>query len=169
MHLKSAEYDRVTNVMLIIAGAALVIMMLVVVADVVLRAVFNVPVQGTYDVVSIALLVMVMFGMAPVVARRGEILIDLIDDFLPAWALRLLSLVAALLGVSLFAFCGWSMIGPAMDSWRYGDRSLELGVPQWTLWLAAFLGMVGIFWGYLIQLRTAAEDTNHAPSEEGGL
>ncbi|KJS18024.1 MAG: hypothetical protein VR78_05390 [Hoeflea sp. BRH_c9] len=166
---KSAEYDRVTNAMLAIAGGGLVLMMLVVVADVVLRTVFNTPVRGTYDVVGIALLVMVMFGMAPVVARRGEILIDLIDSFLPSWALRLLSLVAAGLGVSLFIFSGWAMIGPAMDAWRYGDRSLELGVPQWSLWLVAFLGMTGIFWGYLIQLRTSSANTNHAPTEEGGL
>ena len=161
--------DKSTNAMLMIAGAALVVMMLVVVADVVLRAVFNIPVRGTYDLVSIALLIMVMFGMAPVVARRGEILIDLIDDFLPAWALRLLSLAAAGLGIALFAFCAWSMVGPAMDAWRYGDRSLELGVPQWTLWLAAFVGMIGIFWGYLVQLRMAARVANHAPGEEGGL
>jgi len=169
MPQKPAEFDRVTSIMLSIAGGALVIMMLVVVADVVLRAGFNIPVRGTYDVVSIALLVMVMFGMAPVVARRGEILIDLIDDFLPAWALRVLSLIAAMLGVGLFAFCGWSMIGPAMDAWRYGDRSLELGVPQWALWLAAFSGMVGIFWGYLVQLRTSSAGATHAPTEEGGV
>lgn len=161
--------DPLMRAMLWIATVALAVMMLVVVGDVVLRAVFNTPVQGAYDVVAIALLVMVVFGIAPVVAQRGEILIDLVDAVLPAPALRLLALAAAVLGVGLFVFCGWAMVTPALDSWRYGDRSLELGVPQWTLWAAAFTGMVGIFWAYLLQLRAGLRTPPAAPDEEGGL
>ena len=58
--------SRITTVLLWIASAALVIMMLVVVGDVVLRAVFNTPLQGAYDIVSIMLLIMVSFGIGPV-------------------------------------------------------------------------------------------------------
>lgn len=155
-----------------IASGALCVMMLVVVGDVALRALFNTPIQGAYDVVSIALLAMTMFGMAPVVARRGEILIDLIDGLAPPALLRALALVAALIGVFLFAFFGWAMIDPALDAWRWGERSLELGIPKWPLWVMAFLGLVGIFWAYLLQLRAAlraASSSAAAPSEEGAL
>ena len=62
-----------------IAALALVAMMLVVVADVALRFFFNVPVRGSYDLVSLGLLTMVFFGIGPVIARGAEILIDLID------------------------------------------------------------------------------------------
>lgn len=155
--------DPVIRVMLTVASLSLCVMMLVVVGDVVLRVAFNTPLQGAYDVVGIALLVMMTFGIAPVVARRSEILIDLIDAALPAPALRALGIAAALLGIGLFTFCGWAMIGPAMDSWRYGDRSLELGVPKWTMWAATFVGMLGIFWGYLLQLRASLR---HASTDE---
>lgn len=161
--------DRITRAMHGIASGALVVMMLVVVVDVVLRAVFNLPVKGAYDVVSIALLVMTMFGIAPVVAQRGEILIDLIDAVLPAPWLRGLALIAALTGVVLFAFFAWSMIQPAVDAWRWGEYSLELGIPKWPLWGVAFIGLVGIFWAYLLQLRAALSAKTDAPSEEGGL
>lgn len=143
--------------------------MMVVVGDVVLRAVFNIPIQGAYDVVSIALLVMTMFGIAPVVARRGEIAIDLADAILPARALRLLAIVSALTGVFLFAFFGWAMIQPAMDAWRWGERSLELGLPKWPLWVVAFIGLVGIFWAYLLQLRAALREPHDIDDPEGGL
>lgn len=161
--------DPATRAMHWIAGAALVVMMLVVVGDVLLRAVFNTPVRGAYDVVSIALLVMAMFGMAPVIAQRGEIAIDLIDSVLPPIALRVLALLAGLVGVTLFAFFGWSMIQPALDSWRWGEQSLELGVPKWPLWAIAFVGLVGIVWAYLLQLRASLRAAPQAPSEEGGL
>jgi TRAP-type C4-dicarboxylate transport system permease small subunit len=160
--------DRISRAMHVIAGVALVVMMLVVVGDVVLRAAFNIPVRGAYDVVGISLLVMTMFGIVPVVARRGEILIDLIDTVVPPWALRTLALISAATGVVLFAFFGWAMIQPAMDAWSWGERSLELGIPKWPLWAVAFIGLVGIFWAYLLQLRAAVHGPASPPAEDGG-
>jgi TRAP-type C4-dicarboxylate transport system permease small subunit len=161
--------DRLMGILHWIASAALVAMMLVVVCDVVLRAAFNTPVSGTYDVVSICLLVMTVFGIAPVVAIRGEILIDLCDAFLPQRALRVLSLVAGCLGIGLFVFFGWAMITPAIDAWRWGERSLELGIPKWPLWGIAFLGLLGILWAYRLQLRADLSGVAASPDEEGGL
>jgi len=161
--------DPVTRIMHSIAGVALSVMMLVVVGDIVLRAVFDRPIQGAYDVVGISLLVMTTFGIAPVVARRGEIVIDLADAFFPESVLRVFAVVAALTGVLLFAFFTWAMIAPAVDAWRWGERSLELGIPKWPLWLVAFAGLVGIFWAYLLQLRLSLRKGPDAPGEEGGL
>ncbi|MFW2543740.1 TRAP transporter small permease [Primorskyibacter sp. 2E107] len=161
--------DRITRAMHAVAGVALVVMMLCVVADVMLRAAFDTPVKGAYDVVSIALLVMTMFGIAPVVARRGEILIDLIDAVLPPRGLRALSVLAAVTGIVLFAFLGWAMIQPAMDAWAWGERSLELGIPKWPLWAVAFVGLAGIFWAYVLQLRVVLRSVPTAPNEEGAL
>ena len=152
-----------------ISGLALCTMMLVVVGDVALRAIFNMPIKGAYDLVSILLLITVMFGLAPVVARRGEILIDLIDALLPSAGLRLLAVIAALTGVALFLFFGWAMIGPAFDAWQWGERSLELNIPKWPLWGITFTGMLGIFWAYLLQFRAALRPAPDAASEEGGL
>ncbi|MCA0870667.1 TRAP transporter small permease subunit [Seohaeicola saemankumensis] len=165
----SAKPGAIPRILLAIACVALCVMMLVVVADVVLRAVFNTPIKGAYDVVSIALLVMAMFGMGPVVARRGEILIDLIDSLGSPLLLRGLALVSALIGTGLFIFFGWAMIGPALDAWRWGERSLELGLPKWPLWAITFVGLAGIFWGYVAQLRAALRGPADAPTEEGGL
>jgi TRAP-type C4-dicarboxylate transport system permease small subunit len=164
------DRDPVSRAMLWIASLARAAMMLVVVADVVLRFAFDTPVRGAYDVVSIGLLVMVFFGIAPVIVRRGEILIDLIDPLLPRPALRLLGIVATAGTLAVFLFLGWSMIGPAMDAHRYGDRSLELGLPVWWLWAVAFVGLAGILWAAVLLLRRELRGTPPArPSEEGGL
>ncbi|MGH1459132.1 MAG: TRAP transporter small permease [Paracoccaceae bacterium] len=151
------------------ASFALVVMMLVVVGDVLLRALFNHPVRGAYDVVAIALLIMVFAGIAPVIAARKEILIDLIDPLVPRRALQGLGLVSTLLSVGVFGFIGWSMWGPARDAYRYGDRSLELGLPVWVLWALAFAGLVGILWALTLQMRAGLRTPADMPDEEGGL
>lgn len=119
-------------------------MMLVVVADVVLRRTVGIPVRGSYDMVSIGLLVMTFFGIGPVVAQGKEIAIDLLDQILPPRWLRVLMSVAAALSLALFAYIGWAMRGQLVSTWKYGDRSLELGVPYWALWSVAFVGLAGI-------------------------
>lgn len=161
--------DLISRVLHAIASVALVVMMLVVVADVGLRFIFNTPVRGAYDVVSAALLVMVFFGIGPVIARGSVILIDLLDNALPAATLRILKTAAAIGTFAVVLFLGWSMYGPAIDAWRYGDRSLELGLPVWTLWAVAFAGMAGILWGALLSLMSALRGTPDAydPTHEG--
>lgn len=144
--------DLVLRVLHGIASVALVVMMLVVVADVVLRFAFDMPVRGAYDMVGIALLIMVFCGIGPVIARRGEILIDLVDTILPARALGILRLCATIGTVGVFLFVGWAMIGPGLDAYRYGDRSLELGLPVWGQWVCAFVGLGGILWAALRRL-----------------
>ncbi|MEM5477392.1 TRAP transporter small permease [Pacificibacter sp. AS14] len=156
--------DRLTRIFHYIASLAIVVMMLTVVSDVVLRFAFNTPVQGAYDVVGFSLLVMVFFGMAPVVAQRSEIVIDLIDTFLPPRSLGFLKWIASFGTLVFFVFLGWSMYGPARDAYTYGDRSLELGVPQWTLWAIAFVGLAGNVWVALRRLigrhQTQADTTS---------
>jgi len=138
-----------------IASVALVAMMLIVVGDVVLRAVFNTPLRGAYDLVSIALLVMVFFGIGPVVVMKREILIDLIDGAVKPIVLRALKTLPSVLTLAVFSFVGWAMLEPAINAWRWGDRSLELGLPLWLLWLPAFVGLVGI----LISAGLALQNT----------
>lgn len=158
--------DLLTRTLHAIAGIALCVMMLVVVGDVVLRAVFNLPVRGAYDVVGIALLVMGMAGMTPVVVQKSEIVIDLIDTVVPSSVLTALKRIAALLGLGLFVFFGWSMIQPAHEAWQWGERSLELGLPKWPLWIVVFLGLVGIFWGYMRQLISTFQNTENSEADQ---
>lgn len=145
--------SRLARVMLWIASAALVLMMLVVVGDVVLRAGFNIPVRGAYDLVSILLLIMVAFGIGPVIVRRAEIVIDLLDHAVGPRVVRVMSSLSMVLSLGVFVFFGWASINPARDAWRYGDRSLELGVPQWALWALALVGLVGILAAVVEQVR----------------
>jgi len=147
-----APRSRLATAFLRIASLALILMMLVVVGDVVLRAVFNTPLRGAYDAVSILLLVMVSFGFAPVIVNRGEIIIDLIDPAIGRRGVRLLGSVAAVVTAGVMLFFGWSSIDPARNAWRYGDRSLELGIPQWSLWGVLGLGMLGILWACWVQI-----------------
>lgn len=141
-----------SRIMLWIASAALIAMMLFVIVDVGQRALFNKPLRGAIDLVSIALLVMVAFGTAPVLVRRAEIIIDLIDPVIGLTGVRILGTIAALATGAMVLFIGWSSLAPLNDALRWGEKSLELGLPQWILWVVALIGLAGIMWGALVQI-----------------
>jgi TRAP-type C4-dicarboxylate transport system permease small subunit len=152
MHDTNSKPPLVSRVMLWIACAALIVMMLIVVVDVVQRALFNMPLRGSIDMTSIALLVMVAFGTAPVLVRREEIIIDLIDPVIGQIGVRILGTLAAIGTGGMVLFIGWSSLDPLRDALRWGETSLELGLPQWILWVVAMIGLTGIMWGAVVQI-----------------
>lgn len=133
--------DFLSRAGLWLAGAALIAIMMVIVVDVASRHLFDQPVRGAYDLVSIFLLIMIFSGMASVIAQRAEILIDIIDGAIPHAVTRALKVLASVTTVCICAYLLWAMVPPAMSAYRYGDRSLELNLPVWTLWVFAFIGM----------------------------
>lgn len=135
------KIDLVSRAGLWLASAALVSIMMVIVVDVCSRNLFGHPIRGAYDLVSIFLLIMIFSGMASVVAGRAEILIDIVDGLLPSKAVRALQTLASVATVLVCAFLLKAMASPALAAYRYGDRSLELGLPVWTLWVFAYFGM----------------------------
>ncbi|WP_372838120.1 TRAP transporter small permease [Phaeovulum sp.] len=126
-----------------VSMAALVLMMSVVVADVALRQLFNHPVQGAYDAVSILLGISVFYALGAVIAARNEIVIDLVDSLLPERAVAFLKRIAGLLSALVLAFIFFAMLTPMQEAYRYGDISLELRIPLWIVWVAALIGMLG--------------------------
>lgn len=135
------KLDLVSRAGLWLASLALVAIMMVIVVDVCSRHLLSHPIRGAYDMVSIFLLIMIFSGMASVVAGRAEILIDIVDGVLPVKAVHALKILASALTVLACVYLLVAMASPALAAYRYGDRSLELGLPVWTLWVFAYFGM----------------------------
>src|SRR5262245_21089501 len=135
--------DRLQRLQLWLAALALVILMMITVADVTLRYLFNSPVRGSYDMVESMLLVFVFNGMAAGFFMRRLVLIDLIDAAVGRRGTIVLIRIADVLSVVCLALLMWAMTGPAMQAYDYGDRKLELNLPIYVLWIVALIGLTG--------------------------
>jgi TRAP-type C4-dicarboxylate transport system permease small subunit len=137
-----------------LAALALVVMMLVTVADVLLRYTLNRPIRGSYDLVEAMLVVFVFNGMAAVFFRRRNIVIDLLDKLVGERALRIAIIAADAVSIIALILLAWAMLGPAMQSYSYGDRKLELQYPLYILWVVALAGMLGAIFSALARFRS---------------
>jgi TRAP-type C4-dicarboxylate transport system permease small subunit len=124
-------------------GSALFLMamMLVTVIDVVLRAVFNLPVTGTYDLVQLFLVGTVFLSIPDVFLRDNNIVIDFVDHVLGARVVATLKVTANILGLVFLAVLCWRMLPPALDSAHYHEVSPDLSIPMIVHWVLMILGI----------------------------
>jgi len=124
------------------ASMALAAMMLVTVADVVLRAAANLPIRGTLEIVELLLACTFFLALPASFLRDEHIVVDIVD----AWAPRrvaLLRRIAGVLGVVLMALMAWQGWIAARDTLAFNDVTSDLALPRIWYWVPVLAGMIG--------------------------
>lgn len=125
---------------MIASGSAVISMMLVIVADVIFRGVFNISLQGSIEIVRVLLVIAVYGGMAYTVFAKAHIRVDILVDKLSK-PVRL-SLISAgnLLAIGVLVIISWKSFVEAQMLWGEHANSGSLKIP-----LAPFAFATGIF------------------------
>jgi TRAP-type transport system small permease protein len=138
-----ALLERLRVAQLRLAAVALIVMMCVTIIDVFLRYVFNSPIRASYDLVEAMMVLFVFNGMSTAFLQRRNIVIDLIDSFAARGVVTVLIRLSDLLTILALALFIYAMTTPAMQSFGYGERKMELGLQIWVLWAVALIGITG--------------------------
>jgi TRAP-type C4-dicarboxylate transport system permease small subunit len=147
------------RVQLSLSVVALVLLMLITVLDVFLRYVFNNPIRASYDSVESLLLIFVFNSMAATFFTRRNVVIDVIDGFIPRRAVGAFIRVADILSVITLGLLLWAMVVPAMQSYGYGEIKQELRLPIYLLWYAAIASLAcTIFCAAVMAITKPATD-----------
>lgn len=125
-------------------GSALFLaaMMLITVIDVILRAVFNLPVTGAYDLVQLFLVGTVFLSIPDVFLRDENIVIDFVDHLFGATAVALLRVTANVAALVFLGLLAWRVVPPALDSIRFNEVAPDLAIPMIVHWSLMFAGIV---------------------------
>jgi TRAP-type C4-dicarboxylate transport system permease small subunit len=117
-------------------------MMLVTVADVVLRAAFNRPIRGTLEIVELLLACTFFLALPAAFLRDEHIVVDLIDGAAPRWV-PLLKRLALAIAVVLLAAMAWQGWIAARDAVAFKDVTSDLALPRLWYWIPVLAGMIG--------------------------
>jgi TRAP-type C4-dicarboxylate transport system permease small subunit len=124
----------------LIAAVFLAAMMLLTVADVGLRAAFNAPIRGVYELVELLLGYTFFIALPAVFLRDDNIVVNVIDDLAPRWV-PTLKRIAAAMAVVILAAMVWQGFIAARDSYEFHDVTGDLGLPRVWHWLALLVGV----------------------------
>ena len=125
-----------------IASICLAAMMLLTVADVVLRAAFNRPIRGVYELVELLLCATFFVALPAVFLRDDHIVVDSIDRSAPR-AVPWLRRVAGVIAVAMLGLMTWQGSIAARDAWSFGDVTADLALPKILFWIPLLFGLGG--------------------------
>ena len=103
-----------------IAAVALAFMILLTVADVILRY-FRRPIIGTYEMVALSGAVIIGFSIPFTSWMKGHINVDLLTLKLSPKGRKIFNLVTKCFGIGLFLIIGWNLIILGMDFHKVGE------------------------------------------------
>lgn len=111
-----------------IAGWSLAAMMLLTVADVILR-IFRRPILGTYEIVGLLGAIVVAFAMPYTTLQRGHVSVEIVVSHLSLSAQSLVNLITRILSIILFVLIAWECLHYGNDLKASGEVSMTLCLP----------------------------------------
>jgi TRAP-type C4-dicarboxylate transport system permease small subunit len=133
---------RITRALLAAAAAIIFCLGFLVCADIFGRAIFNSPVKGTPEVVSMSI-VIICFLLAGYAVQSGSMIYT--NVFSGLFGVRgdaFARLLSALLGILFFGLIVWGSYEPTLHAWASGEYEGEgaLRVPVWPARVAVIVG-----------------------------
>lgn len=150
----------------LVAGAALVLMMLQTVVDVVMKNVFGAPIEGNLEIVSVYHMVALVFlPLALVELRHEHIAVDLVVRLFPSGLRRVTNTLGYLVSALFFAILAWQTWVDAVEAWQIGEILMTSILI--TIWPAKFslpLGFAAVMLVCLLHAWRAATDPGFDPT-----
>ena len=134
--------DLVSTACGLMAAAFLAAMMLLTVADVTLRAAFNLPLRGVYERIELLLAATFFVALPAVFLRDENIVVNVADDLAPR-SVPALKRIAAVLAVVVLAVMAWQGVIAARDTIAFNDVTSDLGLSRGLHWIPLLVGVIG--------------------------
>jgi len=116
----------------IIAGISLTFLMLLTIADVILRR-FRIPIVGTYELVAFSGAVVIGFSLPMTSWLRQHIFVDFFIIKFSKKVQNVFNVCTRVIVIVLFAVMGWNLFKYALDLQSSGEVSLTLRIPFWPV------------------------------------
>lgn len=124
-----------------LAAIFLAAMMLLTVSDVALRAFFNRPIHGTFELVELCLACTIFVALPAVFLRDEHLVVDVVDQLAPGAVVRVLDLFGAVASLVSLAVMFWRMVPLARDMQAFGDVTADLSIPKIFYWIPVLVGI----------------------------
>jgi TRAP-type C4-dicarboxylate transport system permease small subunit len=135
-------YGRLLRGFGLISAFATFLMMLLVVANVIGRYLFNKPLTGTLEFTESLLVIIIFLAVALTQYDGGHIRVTLLTRRLPKSVARMLTVIAMLCAAAFFTWC-------AVASWNFAAQAYSFNEQEWgevvfPLWPMKFVVFFGI-------------------------
>jgi TRAP-type C4-dicarboxylate transport system permease small subunit len=137
--------------LIVIAGVAIVLLMLLAAGNVVLR-IFGRPFSGTYELAGFLGALVISLAMGHTQRRKGHIVVDILTRKFPAGVRRVIDVVNYSICTVFFSAVAFEVFRYGMTLRRSGEVSETLKIAHYPVILIVSLGFVVLVMALLIDL-----------------
>lgn len=132
-------------------------MMLLTVADVVLRATTNRPIRGTFEIIELFLACTFFIALPAVFLRDENLVVDIVDPLAPRWV-PLLKRTAELIAIPVLALMAWEGWKAAADTLVFNDVTSDLAIHRILYWIPVLFGLIGAAIAAVVMIFPRADE-----------
>ena len=118
-----------------VAAAFLAAMVLLTVADVLLRTFFSYPIRGMLELIELGLACTIFIALPAVFLREGHLVVDVLRSR------KILEVTGAVVSLVVLAGMGWYMLPIARNMYEFGDVTSDLSLPRIWYWVPVLFGV----------------------------
>ena len=130
----------VSRVLSYVGMVVLIIMMMLTVADVLMRYIWNSPILGVFELTEYMMVPIVFFGWAWCAKKGGNVQVDLLVKRLNPTAQRALHVVTYLFSALIIFVIAWQNLLETKEVWAVRRVSDMLAVPAYPFYLVLTIG-----------------------------
>lgn len=160
-------FNGLAQVLSVLSTIIVAAMMLLVVADVVMRF-FHMPITGAMEITQMMMVGMIL-GFAKSCLGRDNLKVDFVADMLPKKVQYVLDVATSIICIGVCALLMWRTFDNAMYTLQNKLVYLTLPmVPKWLFVLLLAFGFAGGIVGFLLRIHKLNEEkkSGGGPSEE---
>lgn len=158
-------YGRLLRGVGLISLAATLFTMVLVVANIIGRYLFNKPLTGTLEFTESLLVLIIFCSIALTQYDGGHIRVNLITRRLPEPVQRILTVIAMLAGCAFFTWCSYAAWIFAVESYSFNEQEWgEIVFPLWPMKFVVFFGLATLAFQFL--LDAIAETFMHIAADD---
>ncbi|MDZ7759302.1 MAG: TRAP transporter small permease [Desulfovermiculus sp.] len=137
-----------------IGQLALVLVMLVIVANILMRA-WWVPLKGSYELVEILGAILLSLGVAHCAAHRGHVAVSFLVDKMAPRKRAVIDMITTLFFAVIMSYVTWGMIEYAGKMYNRGYATTSLNIPLFPVYYLVSFGLILLFVVIVMQLLQA--------------
>ena len=137
--------DTIPRIAGLVAMGVLFLLMLLTVADVVLRATLNKPIIGATEIAEQMMVVIVFLGLGWCALQGKQIKVDLFVARYAPGSQRIIDLFIYIVGMILVAMICWRTILASLTVKELGLTCAYIDVPKYPFYALAAFGWAGLF------------------------
>jgi TRAP-type C4-dicarboxylate transport system permease small subunit len=144
----------ISRVMAVVAAVVLALMMMIIVIDVCGRYFFLAPLEGSFELVGILMVIAGSWGMGYCQLQKGNIRINVLSDFFPPMMQSIMYIIAYLIGIVATGMICWRTSLRVHEYFlkQLGGVTDTLSLPIWFFLLMLAMGVGWVCFIFIIDL-----------------